>query len=290
MNGRYRINFNESTVLITGAAGGIGSAVARRLGSRGARLLLTDFRAEPLVALAAELEAAGVAVITVAADLGQQQARQRIAASAAELGVNVLINVAGINPFGLFAEQSDAEIERAIAINTLAPLLLSRALLPVLAEAGAAHIVNVGSVFGSLGYPGFAVYSASKFAVRGFSEALRRELADTAIRIHYVAPRATRTALSTDRISAMNAELKVATDVPDTVAAAIETALTRSRREVYLGLPERMFRLLNALLPALIDRALARQLAIVKRYATCAEGHPQRAADPVNLKILGVRQ
>jgi short-subunit dehydrogenase len=105
-----------------------------------------------------------------------------VAGGAREIGANVLINAAGINPFGMFAEQAAAEIGKAFAINTVAPILLCHALLPVLSERPAAQIVNVGSTFGSIGFPGFAAYSATKFAVRGFSEALRRELADSAIR------------------------------------------------------------------------------------------------------------
>lgn len=281
----------ESSILITGAAGGIGSSTARRLGAAGASLLLTDFRAEPLEALARQLRRDGISVGTVAADLSRTGDRAAIADRAAELGIDVLVNVAGINPFGLFAEQTDAEIERAFAINAVAPLLLCRALMPVLAERAEAHIVNVGSVFGSLAYPGFAVYSASKFAIRGFTEALRRELADTPVRLHYVAPRATRTALSTDRICAMNQALNVAMDPPETVAAAIERCLSRSRREVYLGRPERWFGLLNAILPGLIDRALHKQLPTIRRFASsdrAAETVPSEGA--VNLNVLGAQR
>jgi short-subunit dehydrogenase len=285
------MRISEAKVLVTGAAGGIGSSVARRLGASGASLLLTDFREEPLMALAEELRFAGIDVGAIAADLGQQDARARIASKAARLGIDVLINIAGINPFGMFAEQTDAEIERAFAINTVAPVLLCRALLPALTDRREAHIVNVGSTFGSLAYPGFAVYSASKYAVRGFTEALRRELADTNIRLHYVAPRATRTALSTDRICAMNEQLKVAMDPPETVAAAIEDCLRRSRRELYVGRPERLFGLLNAVLPGLIDRALRRQLPVIKRFATGDGANlAKREADAVNLKVLGAQR
>jgi len=280
-----------AVVLITGAAGGIGSCVARRLGKAGASLCLTDFRAGPLEDLATSLRAEGITVSTIAADLGMAGDRARIAALAADAGVTALVNVAGINPFGLFPEQTDAEIEQALAINTLAPLLLCRALLPQLLRRDEAHIVNVGSVFGSLGYPGFAVYSASKYAVRGFSEALRRELADSPVRVHYVAPRATQTALSTDRICAMNRELNVAMDPPEAVAAAIERTLSRSRREVYLGRPERIFGLLNAVWPGLIDRALRKQLPVIRRFAARQEAPPsQPAADVVNLNVMGARR
>ena len=120
----------------------------------------------------------------------------------------------------------------------------------------------------SIGFPGFAAYSASKFAVRGFSEALRRELSDTHVAVHYVAPRATKTALATDRVRAMNAELGVGMDTPQQVAAAILRVLCDERRELLLGAPERLFAKLNALLPALVDRSLQRQLPVVRRHAS----------------------
>jgi short-subunit dehydrogenase len=259
------MKITDARIVLTGAAGGIGSAVARRLASAGATLLLTDLRREPLDRLAAELRPHPA--VTVAADISTDAGRAAVAAAAREIGANVLINAAGINPFGMFAEQTAAEIGKAFAINTVAPILLCHALLPVLSERPAAQIVNVGSTFGSIGFPGFAAYSATKFAVRGFSEALRRELADSAIRVHYVAPRATSTALATDRVRAMNAELGVGMDSPETVAAAIERVLCNGRRELLLGAPERLFAKLNALFPTLVDRSLRRQLAVVRRYA-----------------------
>jgi len=279
-----------ATILITGAAGGIGSATARRLGKAGARLLLTDLRPEPLEALVAELGRDGVDAASVACDIGSAGGREALARRAAALRVDVVVNVAGINPFGFLVEQSPAEIENAIAINTVAPLQLCRALLPQLARRSEAHVVNVGSVFGSIGYPGFAVYSASKFAVRGFTEAMRREYADSPVRFHYVAPRATRTALSTDRVRAMNEALKVAMDTPESVAIAIERTLHRSRRETILGLPERFFALVNAVLPGLVDRVLARQLPIIRRFAARSAESADRATSSVNTNAIGVER
>lgn len=279
-----------STVLITGAAGGIGSATARVLGKAGARLLLTDIRPEPLQALAAELGREGIAAAGFACDLGSADGREALARQAEALRVDVLVNVAGINPFGLLVEQSAAEIEKAIAINTIAPLQLCRTLLPQLLRRAEAHVVNVGSVFGSLGYPGFAVYSASKFAVRGFTEAMRREHADTSVRFHYVAPRATRTALCSDRICAMNETLKVAMDTPETVANAIASTLRRSRRETRLGLPERFFALINSVLPGLVDRALARQLPVIRRFAARSADEAGRGNASVNMNAIGVER
>ncbi len=116
--------------------------------------------------------------------------------------------------------------------------------------------------------------------MRGFSEALRRELADSQVRVHYVAPRATRTALATDRVRAMNAELGVGMDSPSTVAAAIVRALREERRELVAGLPERMFAKVNALFPSLVDRSLKRQLGVVRRHASSSAVQHTAASTP----------
>jgi short-subunit dehydrogenase len=271
------MNLADSTVLITGAAGGIGASVARRFAASGAKLLLTDVNAAELERLADKLRRARVDVISVAADVTKEEGRNALTARARAVGIDVLINVAGVNPFGLFTEQSPSDIERTLAINTCAPMLLCQALIPVLATRAEAHIVNVGSTFGAIGFPSFAIYSASKFAIRGFTEALRRELADTSIRVHYVAPRATRTALSTDRVRALNEELKIAMDTPETVAHAIEQALTRRRRETYLGFTERISVAINALLPGIVDSTVHRQLPVIRRHAA-RTAEPSRAA------------
>jgi short-subunit dehydrogenase len=274
------MKLSEATVLLTGAAGGIGAATARELGRRGARLLLTDMHEQPLEMLAEALRTDGIAAESVVGNIAVADDRDAVVSRAKAARVNVLVNVAGVNPFGWLANQNEAEIELVFRINTIAPVLLCRAMLPVLAENSPAQIVNVGSAFGAIGFPGFAAYSASKFAMRGFSEALRRELADTKIRVHYVAPRATRTALVTDRVRAMNEELGVAMDPPETVARAIATSIESGRRELSVGFPERLFAKINALIPAIVDRALGKQLSTIRRHATgdAAATKPARPA------------
>jgi short-subunit dehydrogenase len=234
------MNLQDARIVLTGAAGGIGSATAARLAQAGAKLVITDLKREPLDELAAELRPDAILAV-IAADVASEGGRTALAAAARQHDANVLINVAGINPFGLFTDQTPREIALALSINTVAPMLLCHALLPALLNRPSAHVVNVGSTFGSIGFPGFTAYSASKFAMRGFSEALRRELADTPVRVHYVAPRATKTALATDRVRALNAELGVGMDTPAAVAAAIVSALRDERRELLLGAPERLF-------------------------------------------------
>lgn len=270
------------TVLLTGAAGGIGSATALELGRAGAKLVLTDLRAPALESLAARLGREGIDATPIAANLASAEDRAELVSDAELAGVDTLINIAGVNPFGWLEQQTEAEIELALRVNTLAPVLLCRAMLPVLAANAPARIVNVGSAFGGIGYPGFAAYCASKFAIRGFSEALRRELADTGIRVQYVAPRATRTPLVTDRVRALNEELGIAMDPPEIVARAIVAALRSGRRELAVGSPERLFAKLNAWFPRVIDAALAKQLPTIRRHATGVSthdaAHPQAAA------------
>ena len=150
-----------------------------------------------------------------------------------------------------------------LALNVGAPICLTKPLLPLLKQATSAMVVNVGSTYGSIGYPGYASYCATKFALRGFSEALRRELADTRVSVLYVAPRATRTSMNSPAAQALNDALKSNVDDPQTVAAVIH-AIAGDRRDLYLGWPERFFVRLNSLLPNLVDRGLRKQLPLIR--------------------------
>ncbi len=145
---------------------------------------------------------------------------------------------------------------------------------PLLRRQPRALLVNLGSTFGSIGYPGFTAYCASKFALRGFSEALRRELADSQIKVLYIAPRATRTAMNSADVVAMNNELKVEMDDPQEVARQIVHAIATEREELYLGWPEKLFVRLNGLLPRLVDQALRKQLPVIKRFARADQPRP----------------
>ncbi|WP_404936712.1 SDR family NAD(P)-dependent oxidoreductase, partial [Pseudomonas aeruginosa] len=139
------------------------------------------------------------------ADLCGGDGRQEVVTAAWAMGgVNVLINAAGVNRFALLEQVDEDTLDDLLDLNIKAPLQLTRLLLPLLREHPNALVVNVGSIYGSIGYPGYATYSASKFALRGFSEALRRELADTSVDVLYVAPRATRTSMNSSAATALN--------------------------------------------------------------------------------------
>ncbi|WP_163650413.1 SDR family oxidoreductase [Modicisalibacter sp. 'Wilcox'] len=258
------MHWSERRILLTGASGGIGRALAETLRDAGAYLLLVGRNTGVLEAMAAQ---APERSDWFAADLGRAEERQALVEFAREQGIDTLINAAGVNHFGLFAQQPAESLDTLIHLNVTATLQLTRALLPLLETADDAWIVNIGSTFGAIGYPGYAGYCASKAALRGFSQALRRELADTAIRVHYIAPRATRTAMNDTAVEALNAELGNAMDAPESVARAVLDSVERGIPERHLGRPERLFVRLNALLPGVVDRALRRQLATIQRFA-----------------------
>lgn len=263
------MNPTSIRALITGGGGGIGGAIAAELLARGGAVLLVDRDGAALERAAARHAGCGARVATLAADLTSAADRERIVATAVGWhdGVNVLINNAGVNHFGMFEQQSPAQIDLALAINVQAPMHLCHSLLPHLRARPEAAILNTGSVFGSIGYAGYVTYSATKFAMRGFTEALRRELADSHVRVHYLAPRATRTGINTSAVEQMNAELGVAMDPPEVVARAVCDMLAGGGVEAVVGWPEKFFARLNAVLPRLVDGALRKQLPVIRRYA-----------------------
>lgn len=259
------MNISECRAVITGASGGIGQALVAALLAEGAHLLLVGRQPEALQALA-QAHAGNVTV--VAADIRQRSGREAVLTAAQHFGgINTLINAAGVNHFGLLEQHDESAIAELIELNVTATLQLTHRLLPLLRQPKRALLVNLGSTFGSIGYPGFSAYCASKFALRGFSEALRRELADTQVKVLYFAPRATRTRMNAASVVAMNDELNVAMDDPHSVAQQLLTAIRREDDERYLGWPERFFVRLNSLLPRLVDQALRKQLPIIQRFA-----------------------
>ena len=179
----------------------------------------------------------------------------------------MLVNNAGINHFRMFEDQPPEQLDLALAINVQAPMHLCHGMLPQLRRQPEACILNTGSVFGCHRLPGLRGLLGDQVRVRGFTEALRRELADTNVRVHYVAPRATRTGINTSAVERMNAELGVAMDPPELVARAVCDMLAAGRAEAVLGWPEKFFARVNGVLPRLVDGALRKQLPVIRRYA-----------------------
>jgi len=162
----------------------------------------------------------------------------------------------------------DAEtIRRITQINVEAPMQLARAVLPGMLARRSGRIVNIGSMFGSIGFPCFAAYSASKFALRGFSQALRRELAGSGVGVTYVSPRAVRTPLNPEVVHLMAERGMMHMDDAGWVAGEIVRAIEKDRPEAYLGFPEKLFARINGILPGLIDQGIAKQVPEILAFA-----------------------
>ncbi|MBS1161945.1 MAG: short-chain dehydrogenase [Proteobacteria bacterium] len=258
-----------STILITGAGGGIGGALAEQLASKGAALVLVDRNAERGERLASQLRAKGARTRLLVGDLTQPTVPLRLVADAIDQAgaIDILINCAGVQNFGYFADEAAADTTTLFNVNTVAPINLINAVLPHMLARKGGQIVNLGSIFGSIGFPCFASYSASKFALRGFSEALRRELAGTGVGITYVAPRFTKTPFNRNVVNRMADALKMNQDEPADVAASIIEAIENDRLERYLGWPEKLFVRLNAIFPRLVDSALIKQADQMRPFA-----------------------
>lgn len=187
--------FRGATAVVTGAAGGIGEQLACGLARRGSQLILVDCDAGRLAAVGSALQNGhpDLAVRTFVADLADEAAVVQLAEDilAAAPSISLLINNAGVALAGHFDQVSTSEFDWVMNVNFRAPVLLTRHLLPGIAPDG--HIVNVSSLFGLVAPTGQTAYAASKFALRGFTEALRNELLPRGIGVTSVHPGGVRT-------------------------------------------------------------------------------------------------
>ncbi len=263
-----------SRILLTGAGSGIGRHLALQLCKRGANLALVGRNEAKLQAAADDIEKNGGRahpfVFDIARDEGQaglvDQVMERLG------GIDMLVNNAGVMSFCEFSSQDPVDVERLVKTNITGPMLLTQAVLPHLLRQNSGKIVNVGSTFGTIGFGHFSVYCATKFAMRGFSESLRRELDHTRIGVTYVAPRATRTSLNADAVVELNLKTGIAMDEPEDVAAIIVSAIERDAKDCYIGWPEKFFVRLNSLLPRLVDNALKNNNRIARGLLNLSQG------------------
>ena len=246
--------------LVTGAGSGIGRALAAELSRRGAFVFLAGRRRDPLEETRRQLVNPDQCEIVVA-DVTRPEDRDRIIEAVRAKGrLDLLFNNAGTIAAASLAMTDDARLEALLATNVAAPFALCRDLLPLLHAAPKPRIVNIGSMFGDIAFPQFSAYSATKFALRGLSNALRAELAPAGIGVTYAAPRAARTG-ALPEFEHLVGPLRLRLDEPDTVARRIVVAAERGRRSVYPAGPERFFVLLSRLAPGLVERSLSRQMA-----------------------------
>jgi len=211
-------------VLITGASGGIGQAIARAFHVRGASLVLSGRGGEALDALAAELKAQ-----VAAADLAQVGAPERLAEQAGE--VDILIANAGLPGTGMLESFSVEELDRTLLVNLRAPVVLTRQLLPAMRERGRGHLLFVSSLAGKAATAHSAPYNATKFGLRGFALAMRAELQGSGIGVSVLTPGFIREA---GMFAKSGAKLPpgIGTRSPEDVAQAAVRAVERDLGEV----------------------------------------------------------
>ena len=259
----------DKRVILTGASGGIGQALAIELVKEGAKLGLVGTRHDALNDLKEKLQNYHSDVISIPVDLTTEQGQRQIIhdMQARFGGVDVLINNAGITEFTEFSEQQPEMIERIMKVNVVAPMQLTRRILPEMLDRQSGQVVNIGSTFGSIAFAYFTSYSVSKFALRGFSEALRREVAGQGVSITYVAPRAVKTRLNSSVVDEMAEKVKMNMDHPAVVAHKIVKAILKDKKDIYFGFPEAIFVRLNGLFPRLVDGALFKQNQVMRKFA-----------------------
>jgi uncharacterized protein len=218
------VNVAGRTVLLTGATGGLGHAVARRLRAAGAELVLTGRRTDVLEALAAETGA-----LTVAVDLADPAAVDGLATACAD--VDVLVANAGLPASGQLTSFSVEEIDRALAVNLRAPMVIAHHLAERMVARRSGHLVFMSSLAGKVGPARSSVYSATKFGLRGFAQSLREDLRPRGVGVSVIFPGFVRDAgLFHD--SGAKVPSWVGTIAPDDVAEAVLQAIERDRGEV----------------------------------------------------------
>jgi uncharacterized protein len=241
-----------SNVLITGATGGIGQAIARALAARGAKLILTGRRIDVLEPLAQQLDAR-----TAAVDLSQPAELERLVRDAGE--VDILVANAALPASGALDSFTVQEIDRALDVNLRAPIVLAHALLPQMIARGRGHLLFMSSLAGKAATPGTALYNASKFGLRGFASALRADVRTTGVGVSAVFPGFIR-----DAGMFAEADVKlppgVGTRTPEDVAEATVKAIERNRGEIDVApLPLRASTIFASLAPELAG-SVARRL------------------------------
>jgi short-subunit dehydrogenase len=221
------MELHRKTVLLTGATGGLGRAIAEALAARGATLILSSRKGEELDALVLALP--GVGHRRIVCDLGEPDAAERLAADAG--AVDVLVANAGLGANGRIDKFEAEQVELVVRVNLEAPIRLARALVPAMRERGSGQMVFVSSLAGKAATASTALYTATKAGLRGFALSLRQDLARDGVGVSVVCPGFIREAgMFAD--SGRTPPMKLGTSAPNEVADAVVRAIERNRPEV----------------------------------------------------------
>ncbi len=250
---------DQPVILVTGASSGIGTAVAKLFAGQGYRVVLAARRQDRLEAIADEIKANGGQALAVKADLIERADIQNLVSTTiSQYGyVDVLVNNAGFGRLKWLEElDPDDDIQTQLQINLVATILLSREFLPYMIERRSGHIINMASLGGFIATPTYTVYSASKFGVRGFTEALRREVGVYGIHVTGIYPGGVKTEFKQHT----GAERKTGRTTPDSlrlepeeVAQAILKVVKHPRRTLIIPWQMRFTVWMNSHFPGIVD-------------------------------------
>jgi short-subunit dehydrogenase len=223
------VQLEGKTLLLSGATGGIGRAIAEALAAEGAALVLSSRRDEELRQLAQSLPGPAEQHRVVVADLAEPGAAEQLVETAGDL--DGLVANAALPASGRLDHFSSNEVQRAIRVNFESPILMARALGPKLAEKGAGHLVFISSLSGKVGSPRSALYSSTKFGLRGFAFALREDMHPHGVGVSIVSPGFVRGAgMWAD--ADVDPPPMIGTTTPEKVAQAVVRAIERDRNEI----------------------------------------------------------
>ena len=251
--------------VITGAGSGIGRALALQLNREGCELFLSDINGDALNGTIAQLSRKDIPadgqVLDVASKEGMHAWAERIASNKGHL--DIVVNNAGVALIANVEESDYADQEWLMGINFWGVVYGTQAFLPLLRKSAQGHLVNISSVFGLIGVPTQSAYNASKFAVRGYTEALRQEMAGSNVHVCCVHPGGIKTNIATvarGGDAAMTPEergrefQKLARTTPEVAAQKIIRAIEKRKKRLLIGLDAAIISLVNRLFPVSYSR------------------------------------
>lgn len=278
-------NLDGKLVLITGAAAGIGRALALELARRRANLLLVDIDDARLAETAAAARGRGVEVVTSVTDLSRAEEVTRLADRVRHdyPHLDVLVNNAGVAYYGITHEMSHEQCRRVMAVNLFAPIQLTRELLPLLIERPEAHILNMCSISGLVGSSRLSAYNATKFALVGFSESLRAEYGPRGVGVTALCPGLVRTGIFASAMIGISKQAprfpRWMTASPERVARGAVRAIRKNQGLVVITAQARFVWRVKRLSPWLLDR-IQQFRRVRRRPAPSAQPHIERVAPP----------
>jgi short-subunit dehydrogenase len=230
---------NEKVVIITGASSGIGRALAYAFARRAAKVVLVARREDRLEAVRREIEPYSSDVLVIPADLSDDEQLESVIGRTLDAfgRVDILVNNAGSMPIGPLQQQDPPDVRRTVDVNLTAAIRLTQLALPHMLANQHGYILNIGSGLGRTAMPMLSAYSATKYGMSGFSDALRRELSGTGVYVTLVLPTWTHTNLLTPEQEAIVRRYGFQVQDADAVAERAVLALVRGEREVILGGP-----------------------------------------------------